>query len=38
MGSPHSGRGFAAALVVLAIGWWANPRFERLGEDDDTDD
>jgi Dolichyl-phosphate-mannose-protein mannosyltransferase len=29
---------FAAALVVLAIGWWANPRFERLGEDDDTDD
>ncbi|HKD17575.1 MAG TPA: hypothetical protein VKG23_06870, partial [Thermoanaerobaculia bacterium] len=28
----------AAAALVLAIGWWANPRFERLGEDDDTDD
>ncbi len=29
---------FAAAALVLGIGVWANPGFDRLGEDDDTDD
>jgi hypothetical protein len=29
---------FAAAALLLAMGVWANPGLERLGEDDDTDD
>jgi 4-amino-4-deoxy-L-arabinose transferase-like glycosyltransferase len=27
-----------SAVIVFAIGWWANPRFERLGYDNDTED
>jgi hypothetical protein len=27
-----------AASIVFAVSWWANPGFDRLGYDDDTDD